>query len=505
MKRLSQWFSGLNPHGYLRLVVLAVIVLTFANLLLSAASFEIGMGYPSIVAGPGDRFGDLVKFSLSYKKFTSGIGNGEKYRSWAQTYKHYYESNEYGGKEHFGERSKITHFHVPPFSTLLFLGAAMFIAATNSVYPVMLVFFLFYLLLALWTVEGSVPEEKRSWKLRLAFCFFVILSYPALTVFSRANYHAGFTSLLVIAFLFSVFGRKQASWIEFLTLAIAINIRPNAAIFALAIPLLLGLKQSFAPLLKIAVSSTGIFFVSYVAVHALYPDYTLQYFYRGVADYNQKYVVGDWGAGGNNSLYGIIQNFNQLDTDKVTFYLAGLLLVLLIGPIIWAGRRVKRWTVTGPLILLTVECVAICLGYHKYSMVLFQLLALVVVALVGWSLFRSPDRLLAAPFLLTSLYCLLTPVFAPYHLLVFVAPLFLVYFDAEHWLDHSRMFSIIALACVLMLSPKNYIFGGSDSPQVVLNPLLLFVLTLALAAEILNSPEWAKLRALSKLSRDQLA
>lgn len=497
MKRLAQWFSQLNPHSYLRLVVLAVVVLTFANLLVSATSFEIGMGYPSIVAGPGDRFGDLVKFSLSYKKFTSGIGNSAKYRSWAQTYKHFYESNEYGGKEHFGERSKITHFHVPPFSTLLFLGAAMFIAATNSVYPVMLVFFSFYLLLMQWAVERSVPKEKRSWKLRLAFCFFVIVSYPALAVFSRANYHAGFTSLLVIGFLFSVFGRKQAGWVEFLALAIAINIRPNAAIFALAIPLLLGLKQSFGPLLKIAVSAIGIFFVSYVAVHALYPDYTLQNFYRGVADYNEKYVIGDWGAGGNNSLYGIIQNFNQLDTGKVTFYLAGLLLVLLTGPIVWAGRRVKRWTVTGPLILLTVECAAICLGYHKHSMVHFQFLALVVAALVGWSVLRSPERLLAAPFFLTALYCLLTPVFAPYHLLVFVAPLFLVYFDAEHWEGHSQMFSIIVLACVLMLSPKNYILGGSDSPQVVLNPLLLFVLTLALAAELLNSPKRAELRVRS--------
>jgi len=497
VKRLAQWFSQLNPHSYLRLVVLAVVVLTFANLLVSATSFEIGMGYTSIVAGPGDRFGDLVKFSLSYKKFTSGIGNSAKYRSWAQTYKHFYESNEYGGKEHFGERSKITHFHVPPFSTLLFLGAAMFIAATNSVYPVMLVFFSFYLLLMQWAVERSVPKEKRSWKLRLAFCFFVIVSYPALAVFSRANYHAGFTSLLVIGFLFSVFGRKQAGWVEFLALAIAINIRPTAAIFALAIPLLLGLKQSFGPLLKIAVSAIGIFFVSYVAVHALYPDYTLQNFYRGVADYNEKYVIGDWGAGGNNSLYGIIQNFNQLDTGKVTFYLAGLLLVLLTGPIVWAGRRVKRWTVTGPLILLTVECAAICLGYHKHSMVHFQFLALVVAALVGWSVLRSPERLLAAPFFLTALYCLLTPVFAPYHLLVFVAPLFLVYFDAEHWEGHSQMFSIIVLACVLMLSPKNYILGGSDSPQVVLNPLLLFVLTLALAAELLNSPKRAELRVRS--------
>jgi hypothetical protein len=78
--------------------------------------------------------------------------------------------------------------------------------------------------------------------------------------------------------------------------------------------------------------------------------------------------------------------------------------------------------------------------------------------------------------------CLITSVFADYHLLVFIAPILLVLFNFQKWAGNYHRFSAIVLGSILMLSPKNYYLVGG-SIQLMLNPLILFILTLYLVKE----------------------
>jgi hypothetical protein len=83
-------------------------------------------------------------------------------------------------------------------------------------------------------------------------------------------------------------------------------------------------------------------------------------------------------------------------------------------------------------------------------------------------------------FFLASFYCILSPVFADYHLLVFIAPLFLTMLEAGHWRDSSRLLTLVAAGSLLMLSPKNYPLQHA-SVQVIVNPLILCVTVLWLS------------------------
>jgi hypothetical protein len=106
-----------------------------------------------------------------------------------------------------------------------------------------------------------------------------------------------------------------------------------------------------------------------------------------------------------------------------------------------------------------------------------------LIMAVWWGLRRSAVRLVAGPFVLTALYCLLSPVFADYHLLIFLAPLLLLFFHHKEWTGQYRLVAVIALASVLILSPKNYVWLYGISWQAIVNPVILYFATLYVANE----------------------
>jgi phosphoglycerol transferase MdoB-like AlkP superfamily enzyme len=121
--------------------------------------------------------------------------------------------------------------------------------------------------------------------------------------------------------------------------------------------------------------------------------------------------------------------------------------------------------------------------YHQHLFEVFLVLLAILVAAVCWSLWLTPNRILIMPFYLTALYCLITPIFADYHLLVFIAPILLVLLNFQKWAGNYHLISAIVLGSILMLSPKNYYFVSGTSIQLLLNPLILFILTLYLVKE----------------------
>ena len=70
--------------------------------------------------------------------------------------------------------------------------------------------------------------------------------------------------------------------------------------------------------------------------------------------------------------------------------------------------------------------------------------------------------------------------------MVFLAPLILAYLDERGSPgDRSRLSTLVILASVFMLSPKNYLFEHV-SIQILLNPVILRVMVLWLAKALLN-------------------
>jgi hypothetical protein len=220
-------------------------------------------------------------------------------------------------------------------------------------------------------------------------------------------------------------------------------------------------------------------------VNSLYPDYTIRTFLQGLDVYKKLYIVGRGSDAYNSSLWALVKNFGSVSADLdhrmalITPLLAILLVVLF--------RRVRHsshWTIVGAFVFLTLyaQFVAIT-GQQKYLPQAFAVMALILAVAACWGLWRCPKPTLVAPFILTACYCLICPVLADYHLLVFLGPLLLLYFNHREWTGNPRLMALIALGSVLMLSPKNYFFIAGLSLQTLFNPLILYFLTLFVARE----------------------
>jgi hypothetical protein len=501
-RRITSSLSRISPDRYLLAVVLSIVVLSCANLLFCTVRYEFGMdefgmeGFTSPLSGPdgpNDRFADLIKVSFSYRSFVSGI-SPETVRSWPEIYKRYYVSPQYRGVDALAQGTLVTHFHQPPLTTLHFLGSATFISHTQSILLTILLYFGVYLA-AVECALMAIPAPRRTVGVLLAIWTIALVSYPALLIFTRGNYQSGVTSLFIAAFMLCLFLRNRPEPLALLALAIAMNFRPNAILFALAIPLVVGFKQSVKPIIYLGTLASGVFAASYFAVNSLYPDYTMSTFLQGLNVYKKLYALGKFGDYGNASLWGLVKNFGRISADlQHSMALIVPSVAVLLVVLLWRAPRLRHWTITAPLasLLLYFQFVAVT-GNNKHYPQAFTVLALYLAANVGWTLWRCrpQTRILIAPFVLTACYCLLCPVFAEYHLLVFLVPVILLYFNQQEWADNPRIMAAVAMASILMLAPKNYIYAGGLSFQTLLNPLVMYFTVLYITREARSIPESA--------------
>lgn len=438
--------SEIQPERYLRLAVLAVVCLSFANMLYCTLEYEFGWGPKTVLAGPTDRFADLIKDSLSYRVVTAGADRTQAFHSWNPLYQQYYEHPIYGGVE-AERKGLITHLQAPPVPTLIFLFCGSLIVHSGSPPLALYLFFLFYLCEAACIAWIAIPRAKRTWKVTAAVLFLCLASYPALVIFGRANYvYAGTTSLAVVFFLTGLYTRRKASLLYLLALAVAVNIHPNAVIFALAIPLVLGVRRAVKPCLEFLAISAVIFAGSYFASHAVYPDYTIGHFLKGLAIYKKLYVQGAMGIFGSTPYiyFRMLGNGIPFAVKLALYYAAGGLFFLFICFAFWRASKATRTS----------------------------------GASGNW-----PAPLV--PFFLTAFYCILTPVFANYHLLIFLGPVILAYLENEGSEGHRVELAAAVICSVLMLSPKNYSLFRIPL-QLLVNPAIVCWTVLWLGMEMLR-------------------
>ena len=207
----------------------------------------------------------------------------------------YIENNPYKGIEGLGA-GVLTHFHLPPFSTLLSLVSL----SLMHFLPPQVVFYLALVLLlfAIYKLVGFIVENPKE---RLIWVLCIISSYPFLFILQRANLHSVICSILIMVFTFCVLKNKKI-FLGLLCFAVAINMRPNA-VFFLPVLLLSADSRWLIRLLGLFLIAITIFILSTFMAASIYADYSLINFIKGLAIYHEMYVVGSGGDGYNSSFF----------------------------------------------------------------------------------------------------------------------------------------------------------------------------------------------------------
>lgn len=351
------------------LILLALLVVRGALFILLAA---FGLSGEPLLGPPADRFADCLKVALAQVAVIAPLQHDPAVAAWPGLARHYLLHNDYLGPG-------ATVQHLPPFSTVLFMGIAKLFhwMPPGAIIGLMVCAYGAASLALARAIEGLTGEHV----LLPAFAL-IFLSYPSLFMIDRGNFHSGATSLLVTFYTFTaLFGRWR--WAGWLALALAVSIRPNVALFAL---LEFGRDRSLRQVAAAAVAIGAMTLFSSIGSLLLAtwidPTYSLASFVRSYAWYDANYVKGVQGMAWNMSLPNVA---------KLAYAVLGYRDVY--DPIVAAG-----------LTLLGGCASLLFLALHLLQKI------------------RGEQFVFA----LTAICAVFTPVFAEYHALIFVAPLLLL-------------------------------------------------------------------------------
>ncbi len=310
----------------------------------------------------------------------------------------------------------MSNLHSPPMIMSFFL---VNLAAMKWVNPA-ICFYLVYLALLgyWWRLASRYARDAYEAALWIAL---LLVSYPTLVMIIRGNIMAGITATCIIHSML-LCARGRAPVLAAFLLAVAVNFRPNAIVFAVPL-LLLQHREYLKAGLTLGVAGAVVFAAALLLAHHLHPQYDLAAFRDGLALYYQRYVIEDYGLENGSSLYGALK--------------------LLVG------------------------------GYRP-GLDLLACIPSAVLAITGAWLYllrRMPPGALV--FVYAAVYALGSAVFADYHLMVFLAvPLVIAGYRGDAPLPALDRMAVIG-AC-LVLVPKNYVYVNEVvSLQVLLNPLIL--------------------------------
>ncbi|HEX8382555.1 MAG TPA: hypothetical protein VF592_04175 [Sphingomonas sp.] len=392
----------------MRLAALVMLAATASNLVFNMVAAHTGHGppYSIFLYDLSERYDDFFKFILSFPApgpVAWGPWMRDRVAQWEV-------ANPFAGIAAL-RAGGLTHLFVPPLTALYCLLNA---AAMRAIDPTLLFGATLAALWAYWAWLAARFDGAG----KLAWIGLGTISYPMLMMATRGNVYAGVTALLIIhALWLSIRGRSPAT--AAILLALAVNIRPNAIVFALPLIALQPLPRRAA--VTLVVAGSGLFAASLLGASMLYPDYSLSSFIQGLSNYYDFYVIGDLGLAYGSSLYGALK---------------------------------------------------LMLGYRPGLDLLAAAVAFGLIGIGAWLHWCKPLASSSMLFLVLAAYTLGSTVITDYHLLVFVlVPAAL----AVEPRPLSRAGGAALIASCLMLAPKNYLFIDGVSLQVVINPAILLV------------------------------
>jgi hypothetical protein len=406
------------------------IIIIFLFSAINALFYSIGYAF-SFKTGTyiitGDYLADLFKIALSYPKLRGLVESGQVTFPpfLAPLLNVYYKYVAYHGVDGLSA-GQLTHFHLPPLTTGFILLSISAFAFFGFIYtPILLVISVIGLLFYATT---KICSRRLDGLLLFGA---VIISYPFIFFLQRGNFLAFYAFIFTTIAVIGLARNIQVTPV--VLMAIAVNIRPNLAVF---VPLFYFLpNRNLVRPLAVLCFALFIFIGSAYLVNRSYPEYTLENFLKGLEIYKEMYVIGDWGFGYSISFYTLLKLISKLFTITVDFNLT--IFVLGIGGLI-------------------------SMAY--------------VYTLYGFRLIQKESLL----FLLATISMLFTPVFADYHLLVFALPaMFAIAKVADDNNKHEYVWNsngMMFVACCIMLSPANYIgYEGLYAAAMLKIPLVLVV------------------------------
>lgn len=370
-------------------------------------------GYTSFLP-TSDEYADYLKVVLSYPG-RENVLIGNAFGLERLTYC-YLTFNPYRGVEGLGT-SQLTHLHHPPLTTCIALLNVKIMAFIQPAVLGLLLGSLSILPLLLLGKISGATDSHVLWSLLCLLC------YPVLFVIQRGNLFAVWTSLGVIFFGLSVLQRRHMNW-GMLALAVAINIKPNAVVFA-SLLLILPWREGLGYLVRAGYLTVAILLASLTISHLWYPNYTMGTFTEGLRNYYNMYVLNGGGIAYGSSFLGAV--------DLLLNHYTG-----------WAEA------------LGAILCLGLC-----------------AAALLLFRQSRSTTSVLSLS--LCSGYALGSSVFGDYHILVFFLPLCTALRNLPQSPSQIWSHRAVLLTCVLLLIPKHYLFLGEVSMQAVFNPIILLL------------------------------
>lgn len=393
----------------LAVVTAAVVANHGFNLVMAARGF--GHPWSTFLMAPSDRYADTFKMALSYPgaplhPAVTDWGLGDLYARYTAEVRH-------------AEGTIATHFHMPPVETLY---AVLLRAGMSRVDPALLFLAIFGggLMLLYAAVIRAAPRgaEAAAWGALALVC------YPTLFLLDRGHVFALVGGVGLIWGTVDPLVRGRVSRWALVGMALALNMRPNAAIIPLAM-WLVGRGWRTRDMVALGLVGAVMLVGALVAAHALYPAYDLARWRLGLDQYQKLYFANTIGVIYGSALYGALRVFSPPNMMVTA-------LPMLVGGLVWGFAVIGGW--------------------------------------------RKSLRDAELIFLFATAYCLTGAVFNDYHLLIFIAPMLLLAHDGG--VRDGRGWAIFA-ACLFVLAPKNYAFVPQEpipwSWQVVANPLALLV------------------------------
>lgn len=400
-----------------RLIAISAILLALLTLRVAANATlaEFGIDGDPIFYSPDDRFADSLKIALAQTTITDPLRYSSITASWPPLIQKYLTYNDY-------LQAGATFRHLPPLSTLLMMAFAGMLFILPP-YGVVCVLTMAYAAGAagISRMFQTIAQERIILPVFLLTC----LSFPALFMIDRGNLHSGFSSLLVLFFVFATVSQRFRA-MGWLALAVAANIRPNLAIFAL---LELASGRPWREILNAwgAILAIGLTVCcgSLLVANHIDPAYSFAEFLRSYGWYQRNYVEGRPGMEWNLSLQNLVKLYlsSAGSTELYSAKIAGLI------------------TLTGSAI------------------------AIVVARLYRTGRMAAPQVVFA----ITAICALFTPVFAEYHGTIFAAPLLLCLIEGERSIGVSRLFWGGGLLLVLQIACLYAATEGSPIPAIFLS------------------------------------
>ena len=410
------WIMVFQPNGA---AANSISTFLYAGIALLLLRIALSLADPSFTVffTFDDLFADSLKSGMAQTSVSRPLLTDPRVAEWPQIFQGYLFHNDYLSPN-FSIR------HSTPVAMLKLMGVAWLLQFLSPLAVIGLLTAV-YVGLA-WLIARALT--KWSGIARPALLLLpMLLSFPALFMLNRANFLSGFTSLGVIFYLATCTFRR-ARWAGWLALALAINLRPNVAVF-----ILMELCREKRPIDAIrgaAAAGTlalGIWATSFAVANRVDPQYDLHAWFQGLALYRLNYVVGYNGIMWNAALENL-------------------------------GKVVRGAAGATPLFSPEVAAASSALGLTLGSAVL-------------WLAYK---RRLTAPrlaFALAALCTHFTPVLATYHALVYAAPLLLILTARDSPLAQVRRVRVGLLFILLIFAA----LLGHYLPTLAMLPLLIML------------------------------